>query len=178
MLMRYLALMLACLLIAACGKEAPQSTTTAESNAPRPVAEQEKEIADRLAKQKSALDADSELQRRRQEREQLVAPFIGLMDRFDEARARMSRPDAKDSNEQIIASLDKIKTEVNQLPTDSCVIAARDIMLSSLDKTRALIDLVKDSKEPNSPQILQRVNEAFAEQSKARQDFNNCLNVS
>lgn len=172
--MRMLALTLTCLLVAACSKEAPQSTTTAESNAPRPVAEQERELAARLAEQKGALDAQSALQSRRQERERLVTPFLQLMDRFDEVRGNMSRSDRKETNDELTASLEKIRTDANQLPADSCVIGARGTLFSAIDKTKSLFSVPKD----NAALLQEKVNEAFAEQKKARDEFDACMIVN
>lgn len=176
--MRIPILLLSVMFLTACGKDAPTSGTTAEANAPRPVAEQEREIAARLAEQKGALDAQSALQGRRQDRERLVTPFLALMDRFDETRAALSRADRKETNEELAAVLEKIRQEANQLAAEACVIDARATFLSAIDKTRALFDLVKDNKDAVSPELQQKVNEAAAEQRKAREEFSACLNVS
>ena len=178
MTMRILILLLSVMFLAACSKEVPQSGTTAEANAPRPVAEQERELAARLAEQKSALDARTALQGRRQDRERQITPFLALMDRFDEARSALSRAERKETNEELAASLDKIKQEANQLAAEACVADARATMLSAIDKSRALIDLVKDKKDAASTELQQKVNDAGAEQRKAREEFNACLSVN
>ncbi len=178
MTMRIPILLLSAMLLAACGKDAPTSGTTAEANAPRPVAEQEREIAARLAEQKGALDSQSALQGRRQDRERLVTPFLGLMDRFDEARSALSRAERKETNEELIVNLEKIKQEATQLAAEGCVISARTTMLSAIDKTRALVDLFKDKKDAPSPELQKSVNEAGAEQRRAREEFVACLEVT
>ncbi|MBL8517366.1 MAG: hypothetical protein JNM76_10415 [Betaproteobacteria bacterium] len=175
---RILTLFLGALLFAACSKDAPPPATPAEANAPRPVAEQEREIAARLAEQKSALDAQSALQSRKQDRERQVMPFLALMDRFDEVRGLMSRSERKETNEELNSTLEKIRSDANQLPADGCVISARNTLYSALDKTKALFDLSKDPKTANTPAVQQKVNDAFAEQQKARAEFDACLIVN
>lgn len=132
-------LLLTALLFASCSKEAPQSTTTAESNAPRPVAEQERELAARLAEQKQALDARTSKERESAEsvrRVKLVADLgRSWSDALNEVRAApRSKLDGP------IGKLESLRSEAQGLDVDNCTRQARDTLVSAMTM---MIDGVK-----------------------------------
>lgn len=133
------ALILSVLILVACSKEAPQSTTTAESNAPRPVAEQERELAAKLAEQKQALDAQTSKDRANEDRTRRVK-LVADLGRNWSAAVNEVRAAPRSKLDGPIGKLEALRTEAQGLDVDNCTSQARDTLVNAMT---LMIDGVK-----------------------------------
>jgi hypothetical protein len=131
-------LILTALLLAACNKPAPQSTTTAEANAPKPVAEQEKEIAARLAEQKAALDAQSANQSSEADRQRVNQQIKDLAGRLDALRAEANKTGRSELG-PVIEKLKTLRSDADRIEVTDCTRKVRETLTASMDKTIATL---------------------------------------
>lgn len=133
------ALLLSALLVSACSKEAPQSTTTAEANAPRPVAEQERELAAKLAEQKKELDERTSKERDSAERVRRVK-LVADMGRSWSAAVDEVRAAPRSKLDSPIGKMESLRNEAQSMDVDNCTAPARDTLVRAMN---TMIDAVK-----------------------------------
>lgn len=146
-------------LLTACGKKAPESTTTAEANAPRPVAEQEKEIAARLAEQKKALDEQTSKDRDSADRIRRVK-LVADMGRNWSSAVNEVRAAPRSKLAEPIAKMEALRNEAQAMDTDSCTAPARDTLVRAMN---TMIDAVKAFQSQGTGDQTEAVTKATTE---------------
>lgn len=132
--MRYLALTLTCLFLTACSKDPAPATTSAEANAPRPVAEQEKEIAAKLAEQKAALDAQAGTDRDKAEKARINQFVRDIAGRLDGLRAEANKTGRSDLG-PVVDKLATLRVDAERVEVNDCTTKVRTTLIASIDKT-------------------------------------------
>ncbi len=145
--------------LAACSKKAPESTTTAEANAPRPVAEQEKELAAKLAEQKKALDEQTSKDRDAAERIRRVK-LVADMGRSWSNAVNEVRAAPRSKLGEPISKMESLRSETQSMDTDSCTAPARDTLLRAMN---TMIDAVKAFQAQGSGDQTDAVTKATTE---------------
>lgn len=142
-----------------CSKEPPPPATTAEANAPRSVAAQERELAARLAEQKQALDEKTRQARETADRVRRVKLVADLGRSWSNAinevraapRSKLGEP---------IAKMESLRSEAQGLDVDNCTMASRDTLMRAMG---IMIDAVKAFQNQGSGDQTEAVTKATTE---------------
>lgn len=145
--------------LAACSKQAPQSTTTAEANAPRSVAEQEKELAAKLAEQKKELDEQTSKDRDAAERIRRVK-LVADMGRNWSNAVNEVRAAPRSKLAEPISKMEALRNEAQGMDTDSCTAPARDTLVRAMN---TMIDAVKAFQSQGTGDQTEAVTKATTE---------------
>lgn len=150
--------LLMCASLGACGEK---KNTAVEPVPVTSVAQQDREIAERLAAQKANLEAKSVQEGEAAERQRFVKLVQDPADRWVNAYAQLAGKKAAELD-PIIAEFRASRAALATVPTSTCTLPKRDAILAAMDKVLAVMNEFKAVGGNVGPEFATRPGEAAA----------------
>jgi hypothetical protein len=173
-LARQLALLFALtVLLSACGKGEKPVTPQVDAVPLKTIAQQDREIAERLAAQKAGLESKSVTATASEDRGQFVAALTDKLAKWRQLYTATSGK-TRDDLKTMLPSLAAVRSELAAIDTNACTLPLRDAASAAMGAASSAFDEFVAASGGASPEVMRKLSAAYTEVDRVDADLAGC----